>query len=301
VACRSCGVYNRVDRVFCLACNKRLLPLRPNCIAPEDYTSPGDRSTLEALRATEPLPRVVSRFVAPDGKKLEAWLMRNGERVAPPSKLDTLIRLCAEILGLGALPRAYVAPFMQLNAFTTGADDSPILVICAPLLDRLNYVEMEALLSHELAHVRNRHVLYHSLAESLATGAQFVTSQYAGGLLAVPVRMLLLSWYRESEVSADRAAALIVGSSRPFESLMARLMEQDSRPPGGSVAELLQTHPNAENRVRKEREFCASSDFARTRARILSGGGVLATFCRFCGVAKPSTEVFCPNCGHSSG
>jgi Zn-dependent protease with chaperone function len=166
-------------------------------------------------------------------------------------------------------------------------------------------MEMEGLVAHELAHVRSRHVLYHSLAESLATGAQFVTSQYAAGLLALPIRMLLLSWYRESEISADRAAALVLGDYQAFESLMAKLSVQDglAMRSDGSLAELLQTHPTFERRVRLAREFCASKEFAtvRFRTRAANGSGSLASYCRYCGATKPQLEVFCPSCGHSSG
>jgi Zn-dependent protease with chaperone function len=305
VTCRFCGIYNRTDRVFCLRCNRRLLPYPPTGVSADDFATAGDKGTLEVLRGTEPLPRILSRFVVTDGKKLEAWLERNGTRVSPPSKLDTLLRACGEILGLDILPRSFVAPFAQMNAFTTGADDSPLLVVCAPLLDRLSYVEMEALVAHELAHVRSRHVLYHSLAESIASGAQFVTSQYAAGLLGLPVRMLLLSWYRESEISADRAATLVLGDSRPFESLMVKLAGQTGGASykGSSVTELLQTHPGFEHRVKLAREFTASDQFKEARRRMMgaSAHGALVSTCRYCGATKPRPEVFCPNCGHSSG
>jgi len=305
VVCRFCGIYNRTDRVFCLSCNRRLQPPSPISISANDFASPDDRSTLDALRAMEPLPRILSRFVVPDSKKLEGWLVRNAARISPPSKLDTLLRTCGDVLGLEALPRAYVAPFAQLNAFTAGLDDSPIMVICAPLLDRLGYMEMEGLVAHELAHVKSRHVLYHSLAESMASGTRFVTSQYAAGLLNLPVRMLLLNWYRASEVSADRAATLVLGDFRPFESLMVKLATQGGGPAiqGGSLAELLQTHPAFERRVDLTREFFASGEFRAARARMTSAGasGALASVCRYCAATKPTTEFFCPNCGHSAG
>jgi len=305
VVCRFCGIYNRKDRVFCLSCRARLEPPPAIGIAPNDFASPDDRSTLDALRATEPLPRILSKFVVPDSRKLEAWLVKNASRIAPPSKLDTLLRACGDVLGLDALPRAYVAPFAQLNAFTAGRDEAPLLVICAPLLNMLGYMEMEGLLAHELAHVRSKHVLYHSLAESIASGAQIVTSQYAGGLLNLPVRMLMLNWYRASEVSADRAATLVLGDFRPFESLMVKLATQGGGPAiqGGSLAELLQTHPAFESRVRSAKEFYSSYEFRATRARMLSADapGALASICKYCGATKPTTEVFCPNCGHSSG
>jgi hypothetical protein len=302
--CRFCGIYNRTERVFCLRCNRRLQPPPSISISANDFASADDRSTLEALRATEPLPRVLSRFVVPDSRRLETWLARNAVRISPPSKLDTLLRTCGDILGLDALPRAYVAPFAQMNAFTAGVDDSPLLVVCAPLLDSLSYMEMEGLLAHELAHVRSRHVLYHSLAESIATGAQLVTSQYAAGLLGLPIRMLLLSWYRASEISADRAATLVLGDHRAFESLMVKLMTQNGRVGvgPGSLAELFQTHPAFESRVSFAKEFCVSRDFAVVRARMVATGvpGALASICKYCGATKPRTEAFCPNCGHSS-
>lgn len=265
-----------------------------------DFISPGDKSALDALRGIEPIPRIVNRLVAPDSRKLESWLARNALRVGPPSKLDTLVRTCGEVLGLDSLPRAYVAPFAQMNAFTTGTDDSPILVICAPLLDRLGYAEMEGLVAHELAHVRSKHVLYHSLAESLATGAQFVATQYTTGLIGLPIRMLLLSWYRESEVSADRAAILVLGGCVGFESLMAKLMASTGGDVG-SLGELMQTHPTFENRVRQAREFSSGNEFRTVRARMTASRSTaaLARICGYCGVIKPRSEVFCPNCAHS--
>lgn len=305
VVCRFCRIYNRTDRVFCLSCSRRLQPPPSAGITANDFASPDDKSTLDALRAMEPLPRILSRFVVPDSKKLEAWLVRNAARISPPSKLDTLLRTCGDALGLDSLPRAYIAPFAQLNAFTAGMDDSPLMVICAPLLERLGYMEMEGLVAHELAHVKSRHVLYHSLAESIASGSQIITSQYAAGLLNIPVRMLLLNWYRASEISADRAATLVLGDFRPFESLMVKLATQGGGPviQGGSLAELLQTHPAFERRVSLAREFCASNEFRAARARMMSADvlGALASICRYCGATKPTTEVFCPNCGHSSG
>ena len=304
VMCGLCRIYNRADRVFCLNCGKRLIPSPPGTLTADDFASEADRNALETLKAMEPVPRIVGRFVAPDSRKLEAWLSRNALRVSPPSRLDTMIRACAEVLGIETLPRAYVAPFRQLNAFTTGKDESPLMVICAPLLDVLSYAEMEGLVAHELAHVRSSHVLYHSLAESLATGAQLITAQYTLGLLALPVRMLLLSWYRESEVSADRAAALVLGGYGAFESLMTKLSAGHGPTGGGGagVAELLQTHPTFGRRVRLVREFCASGEYAAARARMGVAGprASLAVLCKYCGTTMPRVEVFCPNCGQSA-
>jgi Zn-dependent protease with chaperone function len=269
----------------------------------DDFTSPGDRSNLIALKGTEPLPQIVKRVVAPAGAKSAYWLARHARRIGPPSRLDTLIRACGETLGLESLPKAYVAPSNQVNAFTTGMDDSPILVISSATLEALDYMQMEGLLAHELAHVRSKHVLYHTLAESLASGVQFVAPTLTTGVLALPIRMLLLAWYRESEVSADRAALLVTGDYRAFESLMVGLMTYNGPAAGGggSIAELLQTHPNMDHRVRLAREYYGSEEYKKARAKlnVVEALGALATLCRNCGTMLPRSEVFCPNCGQS--
>lgn len=196
--CRFCGICSRLDRVFCLGCGRRILPPVHGVLKVEDFASALDRSSLEALQGTEPLPHLVEKLI-PSGRERSAdWLSKHGVRIRPPSQLDAMVRGCAEVLGLERLPRAYVAPSDQANAFTTGGDDDPLLVICSPALDALDYVGMEGLVAHELAHVRSRHVLYHSLAESVAAGTQVAASLFAAGLLTVPIRMILLSWYRES-------------------------------------------------------------------------------------------------------
>jgi pantoate kinase len=86
---------------------------------------------------------------------------------------------------------------------------------------------------------------------------------------------------------------------------MVKLSGQEARfgLSGGSIAELMQTHPTFENRVRLAREFCSSRGFAdiRFRTRAANAQGSLASYCKSCGAAYPNTELFCPNCGNSAG
>ena len=216
VACRSCGTYSRADRVFCLRCRVRLnqgsIGLRP-----EDFTTEMDRSTLSTLKGTEPLPHLVQKFVARSGNKSEAWLDAHALKITPPSRLDALMRSCAELLGVERLPRGYVAPIDEMNAFTSGTDQDPFFVLCEPVVEALDYVSLQGVVAHELAHVRGSHVLYHAAAESIATGAQVASMAFAAGMVALPIRMLLLSWYWESVVWAVRASLMIMGNYERFQ------------------------------------------------------------------------------------
>lgn len=307
LACRHCGTFNRRDRVFCLKCRRRLFPLTSLDISESDFTYPGDRSNLEALKRTEPLPRLLERFTARDGKRTESWLASNAQMVVPPSDLDMHVRVCGEILGLEVMPEVYVVPSGKMNAFTIGTEERPILVVFSQTLGTLDDGEVQALVAHELAHVKSEHLRYHALAESLAAGANFVAPFFGAGVVSLPLRMLLLAWYRDSEVSADRAALLSVGEFKTFESLMRKLLPADAsdarvRGGGETLSELLQTHPAIGHRVELGREFANSPEFFEGRSKMKErarSSGVLVGVCRFCDSVMRASESYCPSCGMS--
>ena len=303
VACSSCNRYSRLDRVFCLACRRRLRqPVL--ALSSSDFATFADQSILGSLKATEPLPHLIEKIVPGSGKTSEKWLSKNGWRVDLPSRLDAMVRGIGEVLGVQRLPRVYVAQIPEMNAFSAGTDDDPLLVICSPVLQVLDYVGVEGLVAHELAHIANRHVLYHTLAESVSSGFQIAASAFAAGMISLPLRMMLLSWYRESETSADRASLLFLGDPRRFESMMAALSgvrSVNASTPSGDLAELMQTHPNEANRVRLAREYWGHSDYPAVRGKLIAAANssALMAFCKRCGLVSPRTERFCPGCGVS--
>jgi heat shock protein HtpX len=65
-------------------------------------------------------------------------------------------------------PAVYVIPEEAPNAFATGRNpEHASVAVTQGLLDTLNRVELEGVLAHELAHVRNRDMLVNTLAATL--------------------------------------------------------------------------------------------------------------------------------------
>jgi heat shock protein HtpX len=65
-------------------------------------------------------------------------------------------------------PALYVIPEEAPNAFATGRDpEHASVAVTQGLLERLNRVELEGVLAHELSHVRNRDMLVNTLAATL--------------------------------------------------------------------------------------------------------------------------------------
>ncbi len=67
------------------------------------------------------------------------------------------------------MPRVYIAPGAQINAFATGRDPKHAAVaVTEGALKRLDKTELEGVLAHELSHVGNRDILVSTVAVVLA-------------------------------------------------------------------------------------------------------------------------------------
>src|SRR6266850_3604031 len=88
-------------------------------------------------------------------------------REQAPRLFEILERLTART-GL-PMPQVYVLPEDAPNAFATGRDPQHAAVaVTQGLMRLLSEEELEGVLAHELAHVRNRDILISSVAATLA-------------------------------------------------------------------------------------------------------------------------------------
>jgi heat shock protein HtpX len=136
------------------------------------------------------------------------------------------------------LPRLYVIPDPQPNAFATGrTPEHGVVAVNQGLLDLLSREEVEGVIAHEIAHIASRDTLTMTVAASLAGAvmtlvnlaqwaAVFTPSQdreHGPGLLGLLVAALVaplaasliqLAISRAREFEADTSAARYVGSPR---------------------------------------------------------------------------------------
>lgn len=67
------------------------------------------------------------------------------------------------------MPKIFVMPEIQPNAFATGRNEKhSVVVVTAGLLQRLNKVEVEGVIAHELSHIKNKDVLLQTVVVVLA-------------------------------------------------------------------------------------------------------------------------------------
>ncbi|MEM3386806.1 MAG: M48 family metallopeptidase [Nitrososphaerales archaeon] len=306
--CRVCGTSSDEEDIFCRSCRVRLLQSRRYDVNRLDYAYAADLEKLALLKELATPAALIKAFYL---KKAVSMLVKEvsdrSALVERGSKLGWMLIKCADTLCLKYLPEMYVDGYVGFNAYSFGFDEKPYVVLGERLLKVLTEEEMTALIAHELGHIGCGHMLYHTLAEFIVQGVGWSASTIGIPLLETPLRLALLSWRRESEVSADRASLLVAGSVEAVKSLLLKLTtlnKEVSCGDGvlGSLSEVVSSHPLVARRIALLEEYYKSVGYAKARSKISKRNLVRRAFvpiCRFCGAKKPPSSLFCSSCGRS--
>jgi len=147
------------------------------------------------------------------------------------------------------MPKLYVTPSDQPNAFATGRSPSHSAVaVTEGIMRLLNRSEIEGVLAHELAHIKNRDVLVGTIAAALAGAVTMMANAFqwaaifglgrgdeeddggglAGGLIMAflaPIAAMIIQMAisRSREYMADATGAKIAGTPDGLASALLKL------------------------------------------------------------------------------
>lgn len=164
-----------------------------------------------------------------------------------------MVRSLAQRAGM-PMPRVAISPSEQPNAFATGRGPKHA-VVCATdgLLRSMPSHEIEAVMAHELMHVKHRDILIGSVAAAIATAISFAAqmAMYAsmfGGrrddergnplgtllvamLAPIAATLIQMAVSRSREFEADRGAAELLGTGDSLASALERIEVLAARRP----------------------------------------------------------------------
>jgi heat shock protein HtpX len=203
-----------------------------------------------------------------------------------------LFRITARLVQTANLPmpKVYVIPDPSPNAFATGRDPQHAAVAATEgILRALDERELEGVIAHELAHVKNRDILISSIAATLGAAIMMIAQMarfaaFFGGrsddregsnpiamlatIILAPIAAMLIqaAISRSREYAADATGAQIAGNPygladalRKIDAL-ARRVPLDANPATahmfiikpflGGIGAMFSTHPPTEDRIR---------------------------------------------------
>jgi heat shock protein HtpX len=168
------------------------------------------------------------------------------QEVGPDHRLHQLVSRLATRAGL-PMPRVYIIPQPSPNAFATGRNPSHAAVAATEgVLRIMNDEELEGVIAHELAHVKNRDILISSVAATFAAAIMMISrfamffgptrsdDREGGGsnpivliatMILAPLAAMLIQMAisRSREFAADATGAAIAGSPRGLVSALRKL------------------------------------------------------------------------------
>jgi heat shock protein HtpX len=215
-----------------------------------------------------------------------------------PRVYKTVKKICLK--GDLPMPKVAIVPSQNPNAFATGRNKSnAVVAVTEGILTLLDDEELEGVLAHEMAHVRNRDILVMSVAATIAGAISFAGRMFwynsmfgrsRGNdnqiillivAITAPIAALLLQLAisRNREYKADREGSLMIQRPKALARALAKLEEGNRRRPmdrgnpatstlfivnpfrGEGLVSLFMTHPPVRARIRRLEELAEQTGY----------------------------------------
>ncbi len=210
-----------------------------------------------------------------------------GAKPLRDERVERIVRRLANEAGI-AMPKLYIIESNQPNAFATGRSKKRCAIaVTKGLLELMDDEELEGVLSHEVAHIKNRDILISTIAATIAAAISYIAeilwwSSLFGGddeerpfwavlpaiiLAPIAATLIQLAISRSREFLADETGAKLCKKPYTLASALRKIASYAERIPmergsvatahmwiinpfsGGLIARLFSTHPPVEERI----------------------------------------------------
>ena len=181
-------------------------------ISADAFIADTDKWALDKLQKIPLLPKIIHKFYE---LGLDRWFycynMSMSVRCGPTQykTLYEIMREASAILDMPE-PELYLTSNPFPNAWTSGVE-RPYITLRSSIVDTLTDEELYHLIGHELGHIKAKHVLYRSIGAVLFPLMELVGRRTfgLGDVAAIGLLLAYEEWFRQSEITADRAGLLV--------------------------------------------------------------------------------------------
>ena len=210
-----------------------------------------------------------------------------------PEYHQMLLEAC-KLLNLPFTPQLYIRQSAAPNAYTLAIQGrAPFVVVTTAALDVLSPLELQAVIAHELGHLKCEHGMLIALAN--------VATILAPEALQGVAQSSLLRWQRAAELSCDRAALMVVQDPRAVQGILMKLcgasaktasrLNLDAFLEQARVYERTAQGSIAGRQARSARESSATHPLPILRARELERWASSAEYARLVGMRGTPMEL----------
>ena len=191
------------------------------------FRHPLDIQAEQALRSLPGFDLIARKFVEFVYERPQLiYLMGNNIQVGPRqySTIYQMFRECVRDLDIYPEPALFISQNPQANSYALG-QENPYIVVNTGILDLLNEAEIRTVLAHELGHIKCGHTILIQMAMWTMSAASTIGELTfgLGNLVTQALIFAFFEWRRKAELSADRAALLVMDDLNTVISTMMKI------------------------------------------------------------------------------
>jgi heat shock protein HtpX len=229
------------------------------------------------------LPVFVALKVHPSTKEITRLTSANFASYQSNPLLIHIVKYLSKKANLKSCPKTYLIGSNNINAFTSGEGDDTIVCVTNGVINQLEPNELEAVLAHEIAHLKENDMFYLKLVQIIYFFTTFISTIINFTIiLALPllfmgiiklnilpiililiapnlIRLIIMAYMRNREFAADENAISMTNDPKSLARALQKLTGPRfslidlffPRKKTFSIANIFETHPTPEQRIKK--------------------------------------------------
>ena len=197
---------------------------RGRALRASDFRHPLDQQNTQLLEAIPGVSALTKSLVTPVAERALMLEQISTSVLVGPDQLPHVHQMVLDAAAALDVepPALYIRQNPQPNAYTLAVSGrAPVVVVHSALVELMDAAELQAVIAHELGHLKCDHGVWLTVANLLSLGIEI--SPLVPAFVVDNVRDELLRWSRAAELTCDRAALLVAGDPRVLVSVLMKL------------------------------------------------------------------------------